>query len=121
MWRWINPENFRYYQADLALDLLSDWTLVCCWGGLGSRRGGYRVIGVKSYADGLGKIDELNGCRRKRGYVAVGTFKDWALQIAGMRRNKMPLRHRQPNRCLLIREPALFEERCAERQTDTKS
>ncbi len=101
MWRWINPVNFRYYQADLALDLLGDWTLVCCWGGLGSRRGGYRIKGVKSYADGLDRIDELKHRRRKRGYVAVGTFKDWALQIACMCCNELPLRHRQPRRCSL--------------------
>ncbi len=74
MWRWINPEKYRYYQADLALDLFGDWTLVCCWGGLGSRRGGYSVKGVRSYADGLDQIDELKQRRRQRGYVAVPAF-----------------------------------------------
>ncbi len=107
--------NFRYYQADLALDLWGDWTLVCCWGGLGGRRGGYRVMGVKSYAEGLERIDDLNGRRRKRGYVAVGAFKDWALQIAGMCRSELPLHRRPPRRCPLNRELTFLEETGAER------
>jgi hypothetical protein len=28
MWRWVNPDNRRYYQADLVQDLLGDWMLV---------------------------------------------------------------------------------------------
>ena len=39
MWRWTNPEKFGTYQADPVKDLFGDWTLIMCWGGLGSRRG----------------------------------------------------------------------------------
>ncbi len=85
MWRWINPDNFRYYQASLVLDLFGDWTLLCAWGGLGSMRGNYSITGVSSYEDGLRKIDELDAYRKKRGYVSVSTFANWASQIAEMR------------------------------------
>jgi hypothetical protein len=44
--RWINPETARYYQVDLVQDLFGDWTLIQCWGGLGSRRGRMRVVYV---------------------------------------------------------------------------
>jgi len=47
--RWIHPEKARYYQAELVEDLLGDWTVVVCWGGLGSRRGGHRTQYVMSY------------------------------------------------------------------------
>jgi len=46
--RWIHPEKARYYQAELVKDLLGDWTVVLCWGGLGSRRGGRRIQYVES-------------------------------------------------------------------------
>ena len=110
MWHWINPEKFRYYQADLVMDLFGDWTLVYCWGGLGSRRSGYRLEGVSSYAEGLGRIDALNRRRRQRGYVAVGSFKDWVQQIAGMRSSETPLHRRPPRRCPLSRELTFLEE-----------
>ncbi len=77
MWRWINPNNRRYYQADLVKDLFGDWTLVKIWGGLGTRRGNYGITGVSSYDDGLLKIDALGDNREKRGYVPVSTFTDW--------------------------------------------
>jgi hypothetical protein len=28
MWRWTNPEKFRYYQADLVKALFGNWTLI---------------------------------------------------------------------------------------------
>ncbi len=96
MWRWINPENFRYYQASLVLDLFGDWTLVCAWGGLGSMRGDYSITGVLSYEEGLRKIDELDAYRQKRGYVPVSTFADWASQIAEMGGTPFPPLPKQP-------------------------
>jgi hypothetical protein len=42
MWRWVNPEKHRYYQADLIRDLFGDWVLVSAWGSLGSNRGAQR-------------------------------------------------------------------------------
>ena len=85
MWRWVNPDNFRHYQACLVRDLFGDWTLVSAWGGLGTLRGNYRITGVLSYEDGLRKIGELDAYRRKRGYVPVATFDDWVSQIVAMR------------------------------------
>ncbi len=84
MWHWINPNNHRYYQADLVLDLLGDWTLVCAWGGYGTPYGNHSITGVTSYADGLRKIEALGTHREKRGYIAVPSFADWASQIAAM-------------------------------------
>ncbi len=86
MWHWINPNNHRYYQADLVLDLLGDWTLVCAWGGYGTPYGNHSITGVTSYADGLRKIDALGAHRKKRGYIPVSSFGGWASQIAAMKK-----------------------------------
>ncbi len=58
----------RYYQVELARDLFGDWTLVQCWGGLGSRRGGMRMVVMPSCEDGLKQIDAISRRRGKRGY-----------------------------------------------------
>ncbi len=71
MWHWINPDNRRYYQADLIKDLFVDWTLVKTWGSLATRRGNYSITGVSTYSDGLLMSNALGGNREKRGYVLV--------------------------------------------------
>jgi hypothetical protein len=38
LWRWVHPDQRRYYQAVLSTDLFGDWTLTLAWGGLGSAR-----------------------------------------------------------------------------------
>ncbi len=53
MWQWTNPENGRYYQADLVRDLFGDWSLVLAWGGQGSQRGKMRSTFVPSHEAGL--------------------------------------------------------------------
>ncbi|NEV60325.1 WGR domain-containing protein [Thiorhodococcus minor] len=68
MQRWIHAEKDRYYLVDLVQDLLGDWTLVLCWGALGSRRGRLRVVGVASEAEGLAQIEGIARRRRQRGY-----------------------------------------------------
>jgi predicted DNA-binding WGR domain protein len=68
MWRWVNPEKHRYYQADLVLDLFGDWSLVWAWGGLGSNRGRVRMTSVPSREAGLERIREIDERRRRRGY-----------------------------------------------------
>lgn len=68
MQRWIHPEKDRYYLVDLVEDLLGDWTLVLCWGALGSRRGRLRIVGVGSEADGLAQMEDIARRRRQRGY-----------------------------------------------------
>lgn len=92
LWRWIHPYHFRYYQAGLVLDLFGDWTLVSVWGGLGTRRGNYRLTGGLSCADGLRRIRELDSYRQKRGYIRVSTFGNWTAQIGQMQRTtRLPL------------------------------
>ncbi|MCP4992575.1 MAG: WGR domain-containing protein [Gammaproteobacteria bacterium] len=86
MWRWINPYNHRYYQADLVQDLFGDGTLVCAWGGYGTPYGNHTITGVASHADGLRKIDALGAHRKKRGYIPVSSFGGWASQIAAMKK-----------------------------------
>ena len=67
--RWVHPEKARYYQVDLVQDLLGDWTLVLCWGGLGSKRGGVRILVVESEGAGEELIEAIGKRRRQRGYV----------------------------------------------------
>jgi len=85
MQRWIHPDKYRYYQAELVPDLFGDWSLVCTWGGLGTPRGGYKIRGVAGYEDGLREIEALDAHRQKRGYVPVASLAHWSAQIAALR------------------------------------
>jgi len=69
MARWIHPEKARYYQAELVKDLLGDWTVFLCRGGLGSRRGVHRIQYVASHEAGLARLEAIGERRGKRGYV----------------------------------------------------
>jgi hypothetical protein len=71
MWRWVNPETHRYYQADLVRDLFGEWTLVWAWGGLGSDRGRMLSTKVRSYDAGLERIREIDELRKRRGYRGI--------------------------------------------------
>jgi len=86
MWRWIQPETLRYYQADLVVDLFGDWTLVYAWGGLGAKRGSRRIKGMASKEEGLRQVAELDTYRRKRGYLPVETFSNWRSTVIRMRK-----------------------------------
>jgi hypothetical protein len=86
MQRWIQPENYRYYQAELVPDLFGDWSLICTWGGLGTPHGGYKITGVACYEQGLRQIEALDARRQKRGYVPVASFAHWMTQIEALRR-----------------------------------
>jgi predicted DNA-binding WGR domain protein len=94
VWRWIQPETLRYYQAELLVDLLGDWCLVYAWGGLGSARGSRRVTGVASEEEGRRKVAKLDTHRQKRGYQTVETFAHWRAQAAALR-SDIPT-HRPP-------------------------
>jgi hypothetical protein len=69
--RWIHTTKARYYQVELIRDLFGDWTLVQCWGGLGSRRGGMRMVWVPSYDAGWKQVERIGKRRITRGYQAV--------------------------------------------------
>jgi hypothetical protein len=71
--RWINEEQARYDEVHLVRDLFGEWTLIACWGALGSRRGGLRRtgVGVASDPDGLAQMTAIGKRRRRRGYVSV--------------------------------------------------
>ena len=71
MWRWIQKEKARYYQVHLVKDLFGDWTLIACWGGLDSHRGGMHVTGVASHVAGLERIREIDKRRKQHGYRTV--------------------------------------------------
>jgi predicted DNA-binding WGR domain protein len=90
VWRWIQPETLRYYQAELLVDLLGDWCLVYAWGGLGSARGSRRVTGVASEEEGRQKVAKLDVHRRKRGYRPVASFAHWVRETAAMRGGVVP-------------------------------
>ena len=84
--RWVHPEKARYYQVDLVQDLLGDWTLVLCWGGLGSKRGGMRILTVASEGAGQELIEAIAKRRRQRGYVELsGDASEEAELIRGVR------------------------------------
>lgn len=70
--RWIHPEKQRYYSVALNLDLFGDWTLLQCWGGIGSHRGGHRIVCVASREAGLKQITAIGKRRRQRGYRETG-------------------------------------------------
>ena len=68
---WVNSESARYYQVHLSQDLLSDWTILKVWGGLGSRRGRMHNTGVASYDDGIEQVRKIAERRTQRGYRIV--------------------------------------------------
>ncbi len=86
MWRWINPEKQRYYQAELMTDLFGEWTVVYAWGGLGTARRTQRIKGLSSKEEGLHQITALDAVRRKRGYLPVETFADWRTRVLRSRK-----------------------------------
>ncbi|WP_343032198.1 WGR domain-containing protein [Allochromatium palmeri] len=66
--RWIHPEKQRYYSVALVRDLFGDWTLLQCWGGIGSHLGGQRLVWVESREAGLQQIMAIGKRRRQHGY-----------------------------------------------------
>ena len=68
MYRWVNEEKRRYYQVHLVEDMFGDWSLIACWGGLDSHRGGMRSTVVSSHEVGLERIREIDKRRKQRGY-----------------------------------------------------
>lgn len=72
MQRWINAEKRRYYQVQLVEDLFGDWSVVACWGGLDSHRGGMQVKTVASYEAALKQVEVIGKRRRQRGYERAG-------------------------------------------------
>lgn len=73
MYRWINPEDGRYYTVYLGVDLLGYWIPTKAWGGLNSHRGQIRKVWVATKEAGLKAIQALDKRRRKRGYCSVAT------------------------------------------------
>jgi hypothetical protein len=67
-YRWVNHEKARYYQVELVQDLLGDWTLLQCWGSLGSHRGRRQIVYVPSYGEGLKRIAAIAKRRQQHGY-----------------------------------------------------
>ncbi|WP_317623703.1 WGR domain-containing protein [Allochromatium vinosum] len=66
--RWIHPEKQRYYSVALVRDLFGDWTLLQCWGGIGSQLGGQRIVLVESHEAGLKQIAAIGKRRLQHGY-----------------------------------------------------
>lgn len=66
--RWIHPEKQRYYSVVLVRDLFDQWTLVQCWGALGSHLGRLRIVHVASEQAGLKHIEAISKRRRQHGY-----------------------------------------------------
>lgn len=75
MWHWANPDNRRYYQANLVQDLFGDLTLVRAWRNLDSQRGNPTIGWVASETEGLGRIRTLINERERRGYSLAATIQ----------------------------------------------
>ena len=71
--RWVHPEKQRYYQVELLQDLLGDWILVQCWGGIGSHLGRLRIVHFASEQAGLKQIAVIAKRRRQHGYLEQAT------------------------------------------------
>jgi len=105
--RWVHHEKARYYQAELVKDLLGDWTLVLCWGGLGSKRGGRRIQYVESYEAGLARLKAVGERRGKRGYVQLSAqHPSEAELVRRARKSTAPSRARRAD----ASETDLFEQ-----------
>ncbi len=59
MYRWVNPEKGRYYNAYLDRDLFGHWVLTKAWGGINNHRGHVRKVCVASREAGLQAIQAL--------------------------------------------------------------
>lgn len=66
--RWIHPEKHRYYSVVLVRDLFGDWTLLQCWGAIGSHLGGQHLVCVGSREAGLKQIAAIGKRRLQHGY-----------------------------------------------------
>lgn len=71
--RWIHPEKQRYYSVVLVRDLFDQWTLVQCWGALGSHLGRLRIVHVASEQAGLKQIAVIAKRRIQHGYQEQAT------------------------------------------------
>lgn len=69
--RWINPAKQRYYSVRLEQDLFGDWTLIACWGGLNSHRGGMKVTCVENQDAGQQAIMKIAKRRCQHGYEVL--------------------------------------------------
>lgn len=66
---WENPDNNRYYKAELIRDLLSDFVLIKINGSLTSKLGQVRQVVCADYADALKQVEALKKTRQRRGYI----------------------------------------------------
>lgn len=64
--RWTTAS--RYYRAAVQQDLFGQWEVVRCWGGLGSRLGGFSVQPTNSREAALIALDREASRRERRGY-----------------------------------------------------
>ncbi|MTW22600.1 WGR domain-containing protein [Allochromatium palmeri] len=71
--RWIHSEKQRYYSVVLVHDLFDQWTLIQCWGALGSHLGRLRIVHVASKQAGLKHIEAISKRRRQHGYEQQAT------------------------------------------------
>jgi len=67
--RWASAT--RYYKASAQQDLFGDWELLCIWGGLGSRRGGYRTYPMRGQEQALQALQREARKRARRGYLPI--------------------------------------------------
>jgi len=71
MWRWINPDSGRWYEARLERDLLDGLVVVARWGGSGRAGVGMQRHPVTTRADVRAVIARLHQRRRQHRYADV--------------------------------------------------
>ena len=65
--RWENPENLRYYEAHLGMDLFG-WCLTLIWGRKGTALGQVKHYPCLSFEDGYSKVAGIMKQRKRKGY-----------------------------------------------------
>lgn len=61
----------KYYKLALQQNLFGTTDVVCCWGRIGSKLGGYKVISCNTEQDIINTIHKVHNRRRSRGYLAI--------------------------------------------------
>lgn len=61
----------RYYVAQVETDLVGERIVACCWGAIGSRRGGHKVYPVADYKEALDRLAAIAAVRVRHGYERI--------------------------------------------------
>jgi len=64
----------KYYKLQLQTNLFGNTDVICCWGRLGTKRGGYRVISCNNNNEMELVISNIKKRRKYRGYNLINSI-----------------------------------------------